>query len=262
MVSHPLMKPAAWRLVPGAGAIVLVRQAGGAFWLVGGLVMLLWLGGLLHEALVWGMSPLLLLSGVSVALGWSWLAWSSWRSWRQEQPPLTLLWTGGGAEGVPQGFRVAQWGAFARVELVFDLQNWMLLRVTQQGQGSRRQAWIWLDASKAQQPDGAAALGASMHQLRTLLHMPPNMQAMTGGRSPSHGGVRGRGTPKVASWAHLFKSGIKLRSSAPLSRMSSTQSPAVSGSVFRGLDSSFPSTLVMRDDTGLDQSSSQPGERV
>ncbi len=256
MAMHPLMKPASWAIWSGSGGIPTVQRAAAAFWLAGTAMLMAWVAGLWHEAVVWGASPLLLISGLSVAVVWCWLAWSTWSAWRADRAQLTLIWTGPvrenpdeltGAASRIGGFRLAQWDAAVKVEVVMDLQRWMLLRVAAIS-WVPRQSWLWLETTPRN----------SLHQLRTLVYLPARLTAAPDAMSPK-GGVAGRWLRHaMASWAHSFKSGSKLRSSVIASRtvqgFSSLSLPS---------ESTFPSTLVMREDDVLDPCpSARAGERA
>lgn len=256
MAMHPLMKPASWAIWSGSGGIPTVQRAAAAFWLAGTAMLMAWVAGLWHEAVIWGASPLLLISGLSVAAVWCWLAWSTWSAWRADRAQLTLIWTGPVRESPPSpqeeaarvgGFRLAQWDASVKVEVLLDLQRWMLLRVVATS-GAPRQSWLWLETS----PRGP------LHQLRTLVYLPARLTSAPGRMASSDEGTGRRLSHAMASWAHAFKSGPKLRSSVIASRtvqgLSSLSSPS---------ESTFPSTLVMREDDVLDPvTSARAGERA
>lgn len=279
MAMHSLMKPGAWGLWTGASGMPAVRRAGAVFWLCGSAALGIWLAGLLHEALVWGVPTLLLMSGLAVALGWMWLAWSTWTAWCADQKRLTLLWTGplsspkGAHHGEPRGqggFRVLQWQAAVRVEVMLDLQRWMLLRVTAVSPAASttpaglRQAWLWLHQApeaESSSPSVAAnheantASASSLHQLRSLLQLPAHLTtlspstvgAMVAGRgmAPLDGGAAKLPARAMASWLHSIKSGFKLRAT-PHSPRQPASVPAPAHAAVR--ESSFPSTVVMRDE--------------
>ncbi len=256
MATNPLMKPASWAIWSGSGGIPTVQRAAAAFWLAGTIMLMAWVAGLWHEAVIWGASPLLLISGLSVAVVWCWLAWSTWSTWRADRTQLTLIWTGPvrenpdeltGVAGWIGGFRLAQWDASVKVEAVLDLQRWMLLRVTATS-GAPRQSWLWLETS-ARSP---------LHQLRTLVYLPARLTAIAGSAAPGNGGAGQWLRHAVASWAHSFKSGSKLRSSVIPPR-------TVQGVNTLSLpsESTFPSTLVMREEDALDpRPAVRAGERV
>jgi hypothetical protein len=294
MAMHPLMKPAAWGLWTGASGMPSVRRAGAVFWLLGSVALATWLAGLLHEALVWGVPTLLLLSGLAVAIGWAWLAWSTWSAWCADLKRLTLLWTGpasprnpqGGGQPGQGGFRVLQWQAPVRVEVILDLQRWMLLRVTavqpsaNMPASAPRQAWLWLhqpqrpeagsEAAGARQEGGSAC---TLHQLRCLLHlpehltmarqpMPPratNKNALASrGKAPLDGGAGRLPARAMASWLHSIKSGFTLRATPHLPRPPAAQAHAPLHAAAR--ESSFPPTVVMRDeDFGDDRRTQRAG---
>lgn len=256
MAMHPLMKPASWAIWSGSGGIPTVHRAAAAFWLAGAAMLAAWVAGLLREAAIWGSSPLLLISGLSVAVVWCWLAWSTWSAWRADRALLTLIWTGPIRENPDDpddasarlgGFRLAQWDAPVKVEAVLDLQRWMLLRVTATG-GVPRQSWLWLETTPR----------SPLHQLRTLVYLPARLTVAAGRMAPHDGGAGWRLFHAMASWAHSFKSGSKLRSSVIPSR-------TVQGASSLSLpsESAFPSTLVMREEDALDPCvAARAGERA
>lgn len=259
-----MMRPHAWALWSGSGGLPAVHRAAALFWLVGGVMVLAWVIGLVHEAIVWGSSPLLLTAGLSVAMGWCWLAWSTWSVWRADRAPMTLLWTGpvreveeDGIRLTVGGFRLAQWDAAVRIEVQMDLQRWMLLRVTSLTASSPRQTWLWLDA-KAQRPGAAAPPSRdALHQLRSLLYLAPQRRSALPVVPSTQGGSSPGLIQTMASWAPLFKSGFKLRSSV----ISPGSHPGLSH-LHSGVESAFPSTLVMRDDEHRDGVGARGGERL
>lgn len=254
MASNPLMRHASWAIWSGSGGIPTVRRAAAAFWLAGAAMLLAWVFGLWHEAVIWGSSPLLLVSGMSVAAVWCWLAWSTWSAWRADRAQLTLIWMGpvregladaAGAVALTGGFRLAQWDAAVKVEVMLDLQRWMLLRVTATS-GAPRQSWLWLETS----PRGP------LHQLRTLVYLPPSLTVNSQPVAAYPGDVRGGLRHAVASWAHSFNSGSKLRSPVTKPSMAQSRRPRSLSS-----ESAFPSTLAMREDDLLaPHASSRAGE--
>ncbi|MBI5925734.1 MAG: hypothetical protein HY836_09060 [Aquabacterium sp.] len=258
-----MMRPNAWALWSGSGGLPAVHRTAALFWLAGGAMVLAWVVGLVHEAIVWGSSPLLLTAGLSVAVGWCWLAWSTWSVWRADQAPMTLLWTGpvreveeDGIRLTVGGFRLAQWDAAVRIEVQMDLQRWMLLRVISLNASSPRQTWLWLDA-KAQRPGAAAPQSRdALHQLRSLLYLAPQRRSALPAKPSRRGGAVSGVIRTMASWLPPFKSGSKLRSSVmppgSLSGLSHLHS---------GAESVFPSTLVMRDEDRRDGVGTRAGER-
>ncbi|MBI2732838.1 MAG: hypothetical protein HYX44_05920 [Aquabacterium sp.] len=254
MATNPLMKHASWAIWSGSGGIPTVRRAAVAFWLAGAAMLLAWVLGLWHEALTWGGSPLLLMSGLSVAVVWCWLACSTWSAWCADRAQLTLIWTGpvredqGDAAGEVTrtgGFRLAQWDAAVKVEVMLDLQRWMLLRVRTTG-GASRASWLWLETS----PRGP------LHQLRTLVYLSPRLTVNDESAVARTAGTRSRLRHAVASWAHSFNSGSKLRSPVTKPSTAPGRRPLSLSS-----ESAFPSTLVMREDDLLaPHASSRAGE--
>lgn len=258
-----MMRPHAWALWSGSGGLPAVHRAAAMFWLAGGVMVLAWVVGLVHEAVIWGSSPVLLAAGLSVAAGWCWLAWSTWSVWRSDQVPLTLLWTGpvreveeDGIRLTVGGFRVAQWDAVVHIEVQMDLQRWMLLRVRTLGITSPRQTWLWLDV-KAQRPGAAAPQSRdALHQLRSLLYLAPQRRSASPAKPSTRGGSPAGLIRTMASWVPSFKSGFKLRPSV----MSPGSLPALSH-LPSGVESAFPSTLVMRDEDRRDGVGARGGER-
>ncbi len=266
MAMHPMMKPASWALWSGSGGIPAVHRAAAVFWLAGGVMLAVWVIGLIYEAMVWGVSPLLLILGLSVAAGWCWLAWSTWSAWRADQTPLTLLWTGpvrerdddaGARHAIAEkkaagGFRVTQWDAPVRVEVLLDLQRWMLLRLSTTS-GASRQAWLWLAATPVK----------PLHHLRALVYLPSRLtvpidRAIDRTKAPTHEGASGPWLDAMASWLHVFKPGSKLRSSAHV-----PDAPRRLHAASSSMESVFPSTLVMRDDEDHDAPvAARAGERA
>jgi hypothetical protein len=249
MAPHPLLKPRFWSLWSGSGGLHAVRAAAAAFWLAGAAMALAWMVALMHEAVVWGAHPVLLMVGFFSAVAWCWFAWSTWFTWRSDRPPITLLWAGPVREveerGVVRevgGFRVVQWQAAVRVEVLADLQRWMLLRVRSQHVNDPRQAWLWLDA-KAPRPQGATTISRNaLHQLRSLLYQPSGLTTAQNVRPADRASLDCQPRSVMASRGHPLKSGGKLRS---------TVSP-----------SAFPSTFVMGDEGRLESLTQRSGKRV
>lgn len=262
MAMHPMMKHASWALWSGSGGIPAVHRAAAVFWMTGGVMLAAWVIGLIYEAMVWGVSPLLLILGLSVAAGWCWLAWSTWSAWRADQTPLTLLWTGpvrerdddtGARHAITEkkaegGFRVTQWDAPVRVEVLLDLQRWMLLRLSTTS-GAPRQAWLWLVATPVR----------PLHHLRALVYLSSRLtMPMDRAKAPTHEGASGLWLDAMASWLHVFKLGSKLRSSAHVPYASHSLHAASSS-----MESVFPPTLVMRDAEDQDACvAARAGERA
>jgi hypothetical protein len=243
MSLHPLMSKAAWQLMPGASQALPVRRAGMALFLLSGVMLLAWLGALVHEAWVWGVHPAVMCMAVLLALGWCHVVWLTWQRWRAPQAGLTLLWTGPierprarsslDQEPASGGFRVRQWDADVLPQVAFDFQRWMLLRLSTPSAKSN-DVWVWLDLGQAP---------ASMHQLRTLLYLPPSMISLEVKRPPELAGQQQRQSQPMASWANLFNLGIKLRSVVALLR-GIRQHPSLD----RDGDTLFPPTQLLQDD--------------
>ncbi len=174
-VLAPLLRPASWRLSPGAADVPWLRHLGLALLLTSTLALLswcvaTWLESWRHRDLGW--ASMLALPLCVFGLRHAWLLG---RGWLVPGVPLTLRWTGPVAtlrSGEPAGgWRVDEWGAQpVDVSLVWDWQRVMLLRV-RPWEPASRQAWIWLQ----DRPGLAAHPSGEVHRLRTLLCLPPAM---------------------------------------------------------------------------------------
>lgn len=172
-VLAPLLRPASWRLSPGAADVLWLRRLGLALLLASALALLswcvaTWLESWRHRALGWASVSALPLCVLGLHH-----AWLLGRSWLMPGAPLTLRWTGPVANlrsGEPTGgWRVDEWGTQpVDVSLMWDWQHVMLLRVRPCTSPSR-QAWIWLQ----DRPGVAMHPGGEVHRLRTLLCLPP-----------------------------------------------------------------------------------------
>lgn len=179
-VLAPLLRPASWRLSPGAADVPWLRHLGLALLLLSCLALLgwcaaTWLESWRHRDLGW--PSVLALPLCVLGLRHAWLLA---RSWLMPGVPLTLRWTGPVAtlrSGEPAGgWRVDEWGAQpVDVSLVWDWQRVMLLRV-RPWDSTSHQAWIWLQ----DRPGQAAQPGGEVHRLRTLLCLPPAMTRPAG----------------------------------------------------------------------------------
>lgn len=253
MVAHPLTAPATWQLSMGAGHAKVLRHAGIALWLLSTAVLLVWAFALLNEAVVWGLDAVYVVSACTLTMLWLAAAWQIWRRWHVAATPLTLAWTGlpqvpasskhgryPAADGISEGFRILQWRAPVHVQVMLDLPAWMLLRlrpmpsvVTGQQVDS---AWVWLDMRSR-----SAAASTTMHQLRTLLRLPPRM-IMLADMTVCYRGQHDEAVAPVASWAIKFKSGPKLRRPVTLRNAVRRSAQAASQA-----DSHFPPTQVLID---------------
>lgn len=177
-VLAPLLRPASWRLLPGAADVPWLRHLGLTLMSASALALLswcvaTWLESWRHRELGWASvvaAPLCLL-GLRHA-------WLLARVWLAPGAPLTLRWTGPVAPAdsgaLVGGWRVDEWGDQpVDVRLVWDWQRVMLLRVRPQQEASV-DAWIWVQ----DRPGPSDQPGGGVHRLRTLLCLPP---AMTGG---------------------------------------------------------------------------------
>jgi len=249
--THPLIRPAAWRLKMGAASAPAIKWAGGALWAVAALMALTWLIGLIQDAFVGQLAAWVGALGSLAVIAWFALAWQALRRWFTQADALTLTWHGPvraadparrGREKAEGGFHVTEWQLPVQVRVVLDWQRWILLRLrTVQTDGDSREAFCWL--TMPAQIDGSVAhTDVSLHQLRSLLYLPPAWITQ-GGAQPSSSAGQARHQPKpVASWVALVPSGSKLRSSAkPLSH--SQKSSLAS----REMDTLFPPTELLED---------------
>jgi hypothetical protein len=209
MAAHPLNRPASWRLTIGAPDARVVRWAGAGLWLAGAVVGIVWLLALTDDALAGHVQPIYLLLAWPAMLSWLLLARRIWRRWIVGANPLTLEWRGPVTSEQEQfqlgGFHVREWGAPAQLQVALSWQGWMLLslsRVHGQAKGETP-TYAWLDAREVDDPQ-ATSHNRSLHQLRTLLHLPAAMTTQQAQALPDaarHG----------ASWAHSFNPGSMLR---------------------------------------------------
>lgn len=174
-VLAPLLRPASWRLSPGAVDVPWLRHLGLALLLASALALVAWcaatwLESWQHRDLGWPSVMALPLCALGLRH-----AWLVGRNWLMPVAPLTLRWIGPVAtlrSGEPTGgWRVDEWGDQpVDVSLVWDWQRVMLLRV-RPWESASHQAWIWLQ----DRPGQAAHPGGEVHRLRTLLCLPPAM---------------------------------------------------------------------------------------
>ena len=219
-VLAPLLRPASWRLSPGAGDVPWLRRLGLALLLASALALVAWctatwLESWRHRELGWPAVLALPLCALGLCH-----AWLLGRSWLHPGVPLTLRWTGPVVtlrSGEPAGgWRVDEWGAQpVDVSLVWDWQRVMLLRV-RPWESASRQAWIWLQ----DRPGLAAQPGGEVHRLRTLLCLPPAMTRP----SPEAASALSKGSD-VSARAGLVASS-RHESTSASSRMSRGRMPA------------------------------------
>lgn len=171
-VLAPLLRPASWRLLPGAADVPWLRHLGLALLLASALALVawsvtIWLDAWRLRSLGWPAMlavPLFVLGLFHV--------WRLGCTWLRPGAALTLRWTGPIdtlRSGEPAGgWRVDEWGGrLVDVNLIWDWQRVMLLRVQPWDRASR-QAWIWLQ-------DRPGQLDREVHRLRTLLCLPAAM---------------------------------------------------------------------------------------
>lgn len=174
-VLAPLLRPASWRLSPGAADVPWLRHLGLTLLLLSTLALLSWCAATWFES--WRHRDLSWASVLALPLCVLGLrhAWLLGRVWLTPGLPLTLRWTGpvdALKQGEPAGgWRVDEWGAQpVDVSLVWDWQRVMLLRVRPWESGSL-EAWIWLQ----DRPARGGHLVGEVHRLRTLLCLPKTM---------------------------------------------------------------------------------------
>lgn len=171
-VLAPLLRPASWRLSPGAADVPWLRHLGLALLLASTLALLAWCLAIWFDA--WRLRRLGWPAVLAVPLCAAGVhhAWRLGRTWLKPGDPLTLRWTGPVAALRPGescgGWRVDEWGGQSvDVSLIWDWQRVMLLRVKPWASSSH-QAWVWLQ-DRPSQPE------REVHRLRTLLCLPPAM---------------------------------------------------------------------------------------
>lgn len=242
MAVHPLNRPASWSLTRGAPDARPIRWLAAGLWLSAGACSVVWLLALTDDAVAGHASllyPLLAWPAVSV---WLYVAWRLWVRWVAGAEPLTLQWHGPvvrehGRARASGGFHVAQWRTPVHVHVAFSWQGWILLGLTRAQARAPDSATVyaWLDARESD-PTADHFRHRSLHQLRTLLHLPGAMTTQVSGvQAP------------VASWVHSFNPGSILRRLVSLSHKDDSSSTAVAPS---RQDTAFPATAVMAERRG------------
>lgn len=246
MAVHPLTTPATWQLSAGGGLAESPRRMAMALWLFSALAVLVWASALIAEATIWDIDAVVVMLALVLPVVWLAAAWRTWCCWREAVTPLTLEWTGlppTASRRVPDpasvGFRVTQWQAPVQVQMMLDLQTWILLRVQscQLGESgeSARASWVWLDTRGRPEGDIAA-----LHQLRTLLVLPQRMRTLAADKAAGLTVRNNVAAIPMASWAIKFNSGSKLP--RPVTPRRTVRRPAHAASK---ADSLFPPTHVM-----------------
>ena len=244
-VLAPLLRPASWRLSPGAADVPWLRHLGLALLLASTLALLswcvaTWLESWQHRELGWASALALPLCVLGLRHAW-WLG----RGWLMPVVPLTLRWTGPVATSrsvePTGGWRVDEWGHQpVDVSLVWDWQRVMLLRV-RPWEPAARQAWIWLQ----DRPGLAAHPGGEVHRLRTLLCLP---SAMTRPALRESAESRAAASPArlVASSPHESPSALARMNRTPArpARQVLRSSDVASSEPLR-IDDDFPATQVL-----------------
>lgn len=246
MAAHPLTRPASWTLTVGAPDMWLVRWAGGALWLAGALLSCAWLVALIADGLAGQVHPGAVLLAVPAVLAWLVLAWRIWRRWSSRAQALTLEWHGPvtleqGSRRASGGFHIGQWRTPVSVRVALSWQGWLLLRVSPvRADAEVVPTYAWLDAREFEAPQ-ATSRNTSLHQLRTLLHLPSAMTTQEAGESAEERAQGAQGRQQVASWPKAFNPGYKLRRLASSIRSDRRSGVATSSR----LDTGFPVTTVM-----------------
>lgn len=204
-VLAPLLRPASWRLAPGAADVPWLRHMGLAVMLASVLALVAWSVAVWLDAwrlrdVGWAAVLALPLCGLGL-----FHAWRLSRAWLCQGAALTLRWTGpvetlrtGEAVG---GWRVDEWGAApVDVSLIWDWQRVMLLRL-QRLEAPTQQTWVWLQ-------DRPSQVEREIHRLRTLLCLPASMT---------------RPSVKVSARARLMASSPHEASAAAPARMNGSR---------------------------------------
>ena len=244
-VLAPLLRPASWRLSPGAVDVPWLRRLSLALVLTSATALLCWcvatwLESWRHRELGWA-------SALAVPLCLFGLrhAWALAADWVSPGAPITLLWMGpvaSEASGEPGGgWRVQEWGRQpVDVSLVWDWQRVMLLRVRSSDRASC-QAWIWLRDHR----DAVAHQRGDVHRLRTLVCLPPSMtrpslsEASSGRPSTKRAGLMASSQHETPVDPVRMK-----RSPARTDRQARRASEALSSAPLRFQDD-FPVTQVL-----------------
>jgi len=248
MAQHPLSVRASWRLSTGAPGMPGIQRVVLGLLVLSALMCVAWAAAVVHEAIVWGVSPWLLLGASTLAAVWVMGTLRTWQRWRVARQALTLQWGGpvrksSRHEPACGGFAVQQWQAPVHIRVAIDWQRWMLLHLRATTPAGR-QAWIWVDAHALAHTGGAHS-PASGHRLRTLLYLPRSMNTLDACLMPSpEPATQSKATP-VASWAHIVNLGATLRRFVlPASGAAPTAARAASA---ESPDSLFPPTQLMPD---------------
>jgi len=246
MTTHPLTTTASWQLSAGGRQAGVLRLPVMALWLASAITLMVWASALITEASIWSLGGPAVTLALALFITWMLAAWRTWRRWHETSTALTLEWTGLPAnqskrapDPASVGFRVRQWQAPAHVQMVLDLQSWVLLRVqaisADEVEDASGLAWVWLDMRRCPGCDAAA-----LHQLRTLLLLPQRMRSLAAHKSV---GLTGRNTVvpiPMASWETKFKPGSMLSRPVNPGRAARRSARAASKA-----DSLFPPTHVM-----------------
>lgn len=264
----PLLRPAAWRILPGAADAPLIRFAGQLLIVASGAAMLAWSMAVWHSAWLQRRADLATCVALLLCVLWGAGARWLWLSLVGQGAPLTLRWTGPVSE-VPLrvaaqaptltrvgGWRVDEWGdAPVRVELVWDWQKVLLVRLQLAGSNDA-EAWVWL----------SDRLGSEVHRLRTLVCLPASVTTAAPAVSQpvtDSGAGKGETGPRwralMASSAHLLAKRSGLSADSP--HMPSRPRAAVRAPVQRSaraqahlsrplrIEDDFPATQLFDRDT-------------
>lgn len=212
----PLLRPAAWRLVPGAADAPIIRLCGQLLILTSGAAMLAWSTAIWHSAWLQRRVDLATCAAVLLCLLWGAGARWLWLRWVGRSASLTLRWTGPVSEvplrvaaptapAAPRltwvgGWRVDEWGdAPVQVELVWDWQRVLLVRL-RSNDASGPEAWVWL----------SDRLGNEVHRLRTLLCLPSATTTAASAVSQPVTDSRAQAGRKGSRWRALMASSVPL----------------------------------------------------
>jgi len=251
MSAHPLTEPAAWSLSLGAASVPVIRWVGGALWASAALMALIWLAGLMQDAFA-GQLPAWVGAAATLAvLAWFVMTWQGIKRWFIQSDGLTLSWQGPvqaadpmrrGREVAQGGFHVTEWQSAVQVHVMLDWQRWMLLRVRSLSKRhARREVFCWLSLPLSPDETGASG-GHSLHQLRSLLYLPPTWIAQAEAQAPSSAEDAPHMAKAVASCAAPVNSGLLLPRTLP-----SSPPAQRSSSGLREVDTLFPPTELLDD---------------
>jgi hypothetical protein len=266
--AKPLIRQrASWRLPAGAADVPALRVAGLALLLATQALNVVFAWAVVSEAITCGGPywPCFLLILAAGCL--------SWQGWRLAQSliwpgsPLTLAWDGAlprlpalGATVTqyagPQlrgGWHVVDWNQAVQVDLVWDMQGWLLLKVaTLPGVLPHRTRWSWVAGTVC---SASAGFASAPLRLRALLYLPKHQTAHV--YHSAHSGcslneTRVMADLQVAPWpARLFGALKSLRIQRQSALSNKGASSWFESSSFAVKDRAFAATEVMSERGGL-----------